>query len=124
MRLLLDTHIVLWVLSDDRRLRPTTRELLRAADERFVSAVSAWEIAIKTAAGKLRAPLDIEDAIVESGLRPIPMAFSDVAELSALPRHHADPFDRMLVAQARARGLTVLTHDRQLTSYDVPCMLI
>lgn len=124
MRLLLDTHVILWVLADDRRLRPAARELLRAADEKLVSSVSAWEIAIKTAAGKLRAPPDIEHAVVESGLRPIPMEFGDVAELTTLPRHHADPFDRMLVAQARARGLTVLTHDRQLTSYDVPFVLI
>ena len=124
MRLLLDTHIVLWVLADDRRLRAAVREMVLSADDVVVSAVSAWEIAIKTAAGKLRAPPDIEQAVVASSLRPIPIEFADVAELAVLPRHHADPFDRMLVAQARARGLTILTRDWLITDYDVPVVLI
>lgn len=121
---MLDTHVLLWVLADDRRLTRAARELIRAADAVTVSAVSAWEMAIKSSIGKLKAPSDLEGALTESGLSPIALEFADVAELARLPLHHADPFDRMLVAQARARSLTLLTHDRQMTVYEVPFVLV
>lgn len=124
MRLLLDTHIFLWVLADDRRLTPAARELIRSADSVAVSVVSAWEMAIKSSIGKLEAPSELEGVIRDSGLSPIPLDFIDVSELARLPLHHADPFDRMLVAQARARSLTLLTHDRQITLYDVPFVVV
>ncbi len=124
MRLLLDTHVLLWVLADDRRLTAAARELIRGADSAAVSVVSAWEMAIKSSIGKLKAPPGLEEAVRESGLRAIPLDFADVAELARLPLHHADLFDRMLVAQARARSLTLLTHDRQITLYDVPFVVV
>lgn len=124
MRLLLDTHVLLWVLADDRRLTPAARELIRAADAVAVSVVSAWEMSIKSSIGKLNAPPELEAAVRESGLTSIPLEFADVAELARLPRHHADPFDRMLVAQARARSLTLLTHDRRITLYEVPFVVV
>ncbi len=89
-----------------------------------MSVVSAWEIALKASAGKLRAPVDIEAAVLESGLITTTLDFADVAECALLPAHHPDPFDRMLVAQARVRGLTLMTRDRQLERYDVPLLLI
>ena len=124
MRLLLDTHVLLWVLTDDRRLRAPARELIRSAQAVVVSVVSAWEVSIKASLGKLQAPTDLEAAVTKSALTTIPLEFADVAELARLPRHHPDPFDRMLVAQARTRSLTLLTHDRQLTLYDVPFVFI
>lgn len=124
MRLLLDTHVLLWVLAGDRRLTRSSREIITSARSVVVSVVSAWEIALKAAVGKLRAPDDIEAAVLESGLVTTPLDFADVAEYSSLPAHHSDPFDRMLVAQARVRGLTLMTRDSQLERYDVPLLLI
>jgi PIN domain nuclease of toxin-antitoxin system len=124
VRLLLDTHVLLWVLAGDRRLKRSSREIITSARTVVVSVVSAWEIALKAAAGKLRAPADIEAAVLESGLITTTLDFADVAECARLPAHHPDPFDRMLVAQARVRGLTLMTSDRQLERYDVPLLLI
>ena len=124
MRLLLDTHVLLWVLAGDRRLTRSSREIVTSARTVVVSVVSAWEIALKAAVGRLRAPDDIEAAVLESGLITTPLDFSDVAEYAGLPVHHPDPFDRMLVAQARVRGLTLMTRYSQLERYDVPLLLI
>lgn len=124
MRLLLDTHVLLWVLAGDRRLTRPSREIISGARTVVVSVVSGWEIALKSAAGKLRAPADIEAAVLESGLVPTTLDFADVAEYAGLPAHHPDPFDRMLVAQARVRGLTIMTRDRQLERYEVPLLLV
>lgn len=124
MRLLLDTHVLLWVLAGDRRLTRPSREIISGARTVVVSVVSGWEIALKSAAGKLRAPADIEAAVLESGLVPTTLDFADVAEYAGLPTHHPDPFDRMLVAQARVRGLTIMTRDRQLERYEVPLLLV
>lgn len=124
MRLLLDTHVLLWVLAGDKRLTRSSRDILTSANTVVVSVVSAWEIALKAAAGKLRAPEDLEDAVRESGLSMTTLDFADVAESARLPLRHSDPFDRMLVAQTRVRGLTIMSKDRQLEQYDVPLLLI
>jgi len=124
VRLLLDTHVLLWVLAGDKRLTRSSRDILTSADTVVVSVVSAWEIALKAAAGKLRAPEDLEEAVRESGLSMTTLDFADVAESARLPVRHSDPFDRMLVAQARVRGLTMMSKDRQLEGYDVPLLLI
>jgi len=124
VRLLLDTHVLLWVLAGDKRLTRSSRDILTSANTVVVSVVSAWEIALKAAAGKLRAPEDLEDAVRESGLSMTTLDFADVAESARLPLRHSDPFDRMLVAQTRVRGLTIMSKDRQLEQYDVPLLLI
>lgn len=124
MRLLLDTHVLLWLLAGDKRLTRSSREMLTGADTVVVSVVSAWEIALKAAAGKLRAPTNLEEAVLESGLTTTTLGFADIEESTRLPAHHSDPFDRILVAQARVRGLTFVTRDRQLERYDVPLVLI
>lgn len=124
MRLLLDTHVLLWLLAGDKRLTRSSREMLTGADTVVVSVVSAWEIALKAVAGKLRAPTNLEEAVLESGLTTTTLGFADIEESTRLPAHHSDPFDRILVAQARVRGLTFVTRDRQLERYDVPLVLI
>jgi PIN domain nuclease of toxin-antitoxin system len=124
VRLLLDTHVLLWMLTGDRRLTRSPRDTIRTAQSVEVSVVSAWEITLKAVAGKLESPPDIERAILDSGLTTTSLHFADVAELERLPLYHADPFDRMLVAQARVRGLTLVTRDRQLERYAVPLLLI
>ena len=120
--LLLDTHVFLWWRADDRRLQKTARSAIAAADLVFVSAASAWEAAIKAALGRLDLPDTIEAGVEGSGFEKLPISFSHAEAAAALPPHHLDPFDRMLVAQARIEGLTLITHDRRFKPYDVPIL--
>ncbi len=122
MRLLLDTHVVLWWRADDPALGRGARSAIAAADLVMVSAASAWEVAIKTALGRLRIPGDFEEGVEASGFAKLPISFAHAAEAGRLPAHHGDPFDRMLVAQAHLEGLTIVTRDRALSSYGVPIL--
>jgi PIN domain nuclease of toxin-antitoxin system len=119
MRLLLDTHVLLWWLADDPALARQARQLIANEPEVFASAASAWEIAIKRALGKLEAPEDLATALDAGGIARLPIEFEHAALAGALPRHHDDPFDRMLVAQAQCEGLTLLTSDPRISSYAV-----
>ncbi len=118
-RLLLDTHIFLWWRSDPVRIPDEVRQAISQADFVFVSAASAWEAAIKEGLGKLRLPSSMEEGVAESGFERLPIAFSHAAGITELPPLHRDPFDRMLIAQARAEGLVLVTHDRQMEGYPV-----
>ena len=119
MRLLLDTHVLLWWLSDDRKLRRGSREIItNPNNEVLVSAASVWEIAIKVALGRIEVELDdLEDAIINSGFRPMPIGFRHAVRVGRLPAIHRDPFDRMLVAQASIEELRVVSHDRVFERY-------
>ncbi|MFC5381727.1 type II toxin-antitoxin system VapC family toxin [Aquipuribacter nitratireducens] len=120
MNLLLDTHVLLWALADDDRLSAGERSALTSAANRLVvSAASTWEIGIKRALGRLDAPDDLREQIVALRADELPMSVEHTLAAAALPRHHADPFDRMLVAQARAEDLTLVTHDAAIARYDV-----
>jgi PIN domain nuclease of toxin-antitoxin system len=119
VRLLLDTHVFLWWRADDRRLRATVRKAIAEAEIVFVSAASAWEAAIKVALGRLHIPDTLEAGVIDSGFEKLPINFSHAEAAARLPPHHLDPFDRMLIAQAGAEGLTLVTHDRRLHPYDV-----
>lgn len=122
-RLLLDTHAVLWSLSEPGKLIPTARTALEdAGNEVFVSVVSGWEIAIKRALGKLYAPDDLETGIRRQRFTPLLMTFHHAELAGALPPHHADPFDRMLIAQAQAEGLVLVTRDANMARYGVRTM--
>ncbi len=123
MRLLLDTHTFLWSLTEPQRLSEHARRALEdAQNEVFVSSVSAWEIAVKRAIGKLEAPNNLEVGLTEQGFTPLPLTFFHAEQAGTLPPIHGDPFDRMLVAQAQAEGLIIVTRDRHLSRYDVPTM--
>jgi len=124
MRLLLDTHVFLWWRADDPGLKPAIRRDIARADVVYVSAASAWEVAIKSALGKLRVPGSIEAGVEESGFTKLPVSFRHAEEVAGLPDHHADPFDRMLIAQALVEGLTVVTRDRQFEPYRVPVIWV
>jgi PIN domain nuclease of toxin-antitoxin system len=119
VRLLLDTHVLLWWLADDPSLPAAARGAIADEPEVFVSAASAWEIAIKRALGKLDAPDDLEGAVGASGFLQLPVKFDHAATAGVLPRHHEDPFDRMLVAQARCESLTLVTADKRLSRYPI-----
>lgn len=127
MKLLLDTHVLLWWLLDDRRLVTRARSaLLDRRNRIFVSAVSAWEVALKAARGKLPLPpggeARIQQAVATAGFLELPITFEHAFELRGLPRHHADPFDRLLVAQCRIEQLTLVTNDRTLPHYGISCL--
>ena len=118
-RLLLDTHVFLWWRSEPVRLDSKVRDSIATADLVFVSVASAWEAAIKVSLGRLELPDTIESGVLASGFEKLLITFSHAEHAASLPLHHRDPFDRMLVAQARAEGLTLVTHDRLLEPYDV-----
>lgn len=119
MRLLLDTHVVLWWSEGGRALRPSARRQIAEAEEVYVSAASAWEVSIKVSLGKLVVPGPLMEAVAASGFAPLPIAFAHAEALKDLPPVHADPFDRMLVAQARVERLCLVTRDPWLEKYPV-----
>lgn len=124
MRVLVDTQAWLWMLSDPERLSRRARRLIARSDtEIFLSAASAWEIAIKWGLGKLKLPADPAEYVVsrieQSGVIPLPVKHTHALQVARLPAHHRDPFDRLLIAQATIEDLPVLTADRQLEPYDV-----
>ncbi len=118
-RLLLDTHIFLWWRGEPSRLASGVQSRIATADIVFVSAASAWEAAIKVSLGRLELPDTVEAGVLASGFEKLSISFSHAERAGALPPHHKDPFDRMLVAQAQADGLTLVTHDRLLEPYEV-----
>jgi PIN domain nuclease of toxin-antitoxin system len=118
MRLLLDTHIFLWAVTANRRLKSSTREFLSRADAVYVSAASIWEIAIKARLGKIEADAAfLVDAIDSSGFQELPVSASHSAAVAKLPLHHSDPFDRLLLAQAFSEPLRLVTADPVLAVY-------
>ena len=123
-RFLLDTHVLLWLLGGDRRLPAAARARLDEADAVYVSAASIWEISIKRALGRLRAPTDLLAVIAESSLEPLAVRLDHADLAGGLPRHHPDPFDRMLVAQALVDHLTLVSADPVLPAYDVELMSV
>lgn len=120
MSLLLDTHVLLWWRLDSRHLRGDARLRIERADRVFVSAASGWEVAIKIGAGRLRLKDRFMWLVEASGFQQLMVTIEHAERLLALPRHHRDPFDRMLVAQAQVEGLTLVTHDRKMEPYGVP----
>ncbi|RDI96482.1 type II toxin-antitoxin system VapC family toxin [Meiothermus sp. QL-1] len=117
MNLLLDSHIVLWWLSDDKRLSPRARRLIERADEVFVSAATTWELALKVSLGKLRMPEGFLEVVEEQGFVHLPITPVHAMAVRDLPRHHRDPFDCILLAQAMVEGLRLVSADRALAPY-------
>jgi PIN domain nuclease of toxin-antitoxin system len=119
-RVLLDTHVLLWWLVDDPSLSDRARaEIADPASEALVSAVSVWEIAIKRSLGKLPGGEDLLDAVAHDGFTWLPVSERHAWEVASLPHHHADPFDRLLIAQARVEEMPIVTGDRHFDAYDV-----
>jgi PIN domain nuclease of toxin-antitoxin system len=119
-RLLLDTEALIWWDANDPRLGGNARALIQNADEVYVSAASAWEIAIKVALGQLQTTRRPSRAVAESGFEELPIAFEHAEAVADLPRHHNDPFDRLIVATAGIESLTIVTSDRLLSPYGRP----
>lgn len=118
--LLLDTHVVLWSLGDVGRLSPAARDVIASGGVPVhVSSASIWEIAIKRRSGKLKAPDDLVAQIAEAGFEELSISHRHADLAGALPPHHRDPFDRMIVAQARCEGMTIVSHDERIAAYGV-----
>jgi PIN domain nuclease of toxin-antitoxin system len=120
MNLLLDTHVLIWIFAKDPRLATSTLTTIANADNQvFVSAATAWEIAIKRALGKLEAPKDYREGLKRYRFEPLDITTDHALAVEDLPLHHDDPFDRMLIAQATSERLTLVTRDRRMSLYDV-----
>ncbi len=125
MRLLLDTRILLWWLSDDPLLPAAARDAIASPEsEVLVSAATVWEIAIKKAVGRLEAPDDLLEVMVANDFDRLPITAPHAIAAGALPPHHSDPFDRMLIAQARADQLELVSVDRRFAHYDVELLAL
>ena len=121
--ILLDSHALLWWEADDARLSDRARERIERPDSTALfSAVSLWELAIKQALGKLRLPDSLLSRLTEEGFQELPVTAAHGLLAGGLPRHHNDPFDRMLVAQASSEGLVIVTADTRIGAYNVPVL--
>jgi PIN domain nuclease of toxin-antitoxin system len=125
MRLLVDTHALLWALGEPSTLAPAARDAIADPSNLVaVSSASLWECAIKASIGKLDLPQDFFDSIPNAGYEVMPIRIPHLNLYCNLPMHHRDPFDRMLVAQVRVEALTLVSRDREMAKYDIdilPC---
>jgi PIN domain nuclease of toxin-antitoxin system len=120
MNYLLDTHVFLWMLADPARLGEKAKRIIQNPNKSvYVSAVTSVEIAIKKKLGKLDAPDGLAAEISSRGLLELPLRYRHGEAMQNLPDHHADPFDRMLIAQAKCEGFTIITHDGKFEKYPV-----
>jgi PIN domain nuclease of toxin-antitoxin system len=123
VNLLLDTNVLLWWLAASERLTKRTRRVVADCPLVYVSAATVWEIAIKRALGKLEIPDNLEETLAANSFVSLPISVSHAIAAGKLPRHHDDPFDRMLVAQAALGSLTLLTADARLKAYDASILV-
>ncbi len=126
MKFLLDTHVWLWLLESPERLAPAVRTSLEGAEDLALSAASVWEAAIKVQLGKLRIPGGVararDEILQQAGARELPIQSAHALAAAALPSHHRDPFDRLLVAQAQMEQLVLVTSDHAITLYNPPLL--
>ena len=117
-RLLLDTHVLLWWLADNAELGALARAMIaEPRNDVYVSAASTWEISIKRALGKLAAPGNMDSIVEDEGFEKLSISLFHGDQAGSLPEHHKDPFDRMLIAQAQAEGLEIVTSDHKFSRY-------
>ena len=125
MRYLIDTQIFIWWMEKNRRLSKNTFNLLNDPQNQiFLSIATVWEIVIKKAKKKLKTPKDVEGGVKTSGFMPINIEMLHVLGVEKLPMHHKDPFDRILIAQARVENLTFITTDEKIWKYDLPLLKV
>jgi PIN domain nuclease of toxin-antitoxin system len=122
--LLLDTHVILWWLADDPALSEDMKTRLDEEPDVYISPASLWEVTIKQSIGRLAQPTNLAEEIRDSGFREMSISVEHVIIAGRLPLIHRDPFDRMLVAQARCEGLTLVSHDSWIQRYDVDLLRV
>lgn len=124
MKLILDTHVLLWWLNNENSLSKKAFQVISESKNLvFVSAATAWEISIKKALGKLQAPDDLEKALTINYFKPLPISITHALRAGQLPPHHDDPFDRLLVAQSMIEKLTLVTRDKKQILYDIQTII-
>lgn len=120
MRLLLDTHALVWATTEPERVAPEALGLIESSEnEVFISVVSPWELAIKLSRRRIELPQVFYETLSDSQFNLLPVTIQHTEVIPALPHHHRDPFDRMLIAQAQVEGLTLVTSDREIRRYPV-----
>jgi PIN domain nuclease of toxin-antitoxin system len=120
LRLLLDTHTVVWAITEPERVAPEALGLIESSEnEVFVSVVSPWELAIKLSRRRIELPQVFYETLRDGQFSLLPVTIRHTEAIVALPHHHRDPFDRMLIAQAQVEGLTLVTSDREIRRYPV-----
>ncbi len=122
MALLLDSNALLWLTVEPNQLASGALQHIDASARLFLSVVSVWELEIKARAGKLDIPADLWDELPALAIEVIAIELADAVAAARLPLHHRDPFDRMIIAQAFARGLTIVTRDQAFGAYGVPIL--
>jgi PIN domain nuclease of toxin-antitoxin system len=122
VNLLLDTHAVIWFLEGSDRMRPESRAAIESAERVYVSSATIWEMAVKVARGRLEAPSDFPDRLLDLGMLQLAIEWEHARVAGGLPLHHRDPFDRVLVAQAMVERLTIVTRDEDIARYPVPVL--
>ena len=124
MKFLIDTHLLLWWLTDSEQLSQTARDIIQATEPTiFISAASVWEMRIKQAIGKLKLPKNFAEVLEEQPFERLSITVDHTHKVSELPMHHKDPFDRLLIAQATLDDLTILSHDKIFEQYKVRCQI-
>lgn len=124
MRFLLDTHIVLWWLTDDKKLSPNIRAVIRNPENFiFVSAATVWEMSIKNSLGKLSVPNNLLEKLRDNNFELLSITAEHGLKIIDLPLYHKDPFDRILITQAMIEGLTIITVDTKFPLYDIPLLI-
>ena len=124
MSLLLDTHVVLWWLTDAPDLADDVKQRIDDEPGVHLSAATVWEVAIKQSRGKITEPANLPEIIEDAGLRHLPITARHAVVAGRLPLIHRDPFDRMLIAQARCEGLTLVTRDANIHRYDAALLRV
>lgn len=120
MNYLLDTCVFIWAMSDPNQLSKKIKNIIEDCSSNiYISSVTPWEMSIKKSIGKLNCPDNIEEVIKLNDFKELPITFKHTSELKKLPPHHNDPFDRMLISQARIENLTILTNDEKILAYEV-----
>jgi PIN domain nuclease of toxin-antitoxin system len=123
LRLLVDAHVLIWLATEPERVPGRiVAAIAEETNEKLVSAVTAFEIEVKRLAGRLPVPRRLVSALLDAGYIELPLHFAHSIEAARLPRIHRDPFDRMLVGQARVEGLTIVSADKRIRRYDVPVL--
>jgi PIN domain nuclease of toxin-antitoxin system len=119
MRYLLDSHVVIWAVGNSLQLSDKVRAILAAPANLYISIASLWEIAIKCNMGKLELPKDFDARLAKSDVHILPIGMEHIRMLATLDNWHRDPFDRMIIAQAKYEHLTLITDDKMLAKYDI-----
>ena len=124
-KFLLDTSVIIWALSDDKQLNNVVKDILRSPKNKiYYSLISVWEMAIKSSTGKLKTPPNLKAILEQTGFDELDLNINHVLGISKLKKIHKDPFDRLLISQAKQEKLTLITSDKKIEKYKVKTLIV